>query len=243
MDWMTRTAWLLALGLLVGFSQAKEGERKKQGLTELERAAALAREAETLVIEGKITEAIEKYRKALEVQPQWTQVRFDLGRLEYEKGQIHFFNHRQQKREAAEARASGKFDDAKDKDGKAQEEFDIADPLLQASAKNLRMVIGSQTQPDNLLNAYVWLGTIHSFYEQYSEAKKFFDKASAMNPRGKAMERIRTAQRLVEEELRKREEAKEEPKPREDAPPEKGQGETRDYAPAPGFVDLPRIRR
>ena len=200
---MRQIAWAL-LPLVVGCGTTRSN-------TEI--AAELVREGEQLALDTQTAEAIEKYREALEYQPQWTQARFDLGRLEFEKGQTHFFNHRQQKREADDARASGKFDDAKDKDVEAQKEFDIADPLLQESAKNLRKVIGSQTAPDNLLNAFVWLGTIHSFYEQYSEAKKFFDKAAAMNPKGDAMEKIRRAQQLVEDELNKQAEEQLGPRP------------------------------
>lgn len=169
-----------------------------------ERATILVREGEDLALSEKTAEAIEKYAEALELQPRWTQVRFDLGRLQFLKGQTHFMNKLEHERRANDAREAGDLETVKMEKKLTTEEGEIADPLLDEAAANLKRAIVSGTTPQNQLNGYIWLGTIHADYLKWQAAKDFYAKAKAMRPGGQAEADIDKAIAEVDKEIDKR---------------------------------------
>lgn len=174
------------------------------GLTRDEQATKLVREGEELALAEKTTEAIEKYREGVALQPQWIQARFDLARLEFQKGQTHFMNYLEHDRLAKAAKSAGD-DETFDAERKlAREEKQIAEPLLREALSNLRRVLASGTKPANELNAYIWLGTIHADFEQYQVSLELFQKAKAMKPGGDAEAVIDQAIDAVNREIDKR---------------------------------------
>ena len=62
------------------------------GRTPVERATTLAKDGKEMALRGETTDAIEAFREAVQLVPEWTQIRFDLGRLMFGKGNRHYFN-------------------------------------------------------------------------------------------------------------------------------------------------------
>jgi tetratricopeptide (TPR) repeat protein len=189
-----RSLMALGLVLLIGCSSSQTREQE---------ATDLVYEARELAIAGETTEAIEVYKEALDLVPDWTQVRMDLARLQFEKGKTHFFNHLEREQEAEEATGAGRNDQAKELLEISVKEKEIADALLREASLDVQKVIQSNPSEDNLLNGYLYLGHIEAFYKNWTEAKRYYDRAMAMEPTGEALTKITEALALVESEIDK----------------------------------------
>ena len=106
--------------------------------TPLEKATTLARAGKEMALRGETTEAIEAYGEAVDLAPEWTLIRFDLGRLTFLKGIGHFFNHLEYNRLAEEARGAGDKDLSEQNASEAKEELEIASPMLEIGRASCR---------------------------------------------------------------------------------------------------------
>ncbi|MCZ6603391.1 MAG: hypothetical protein O6952_10320 [Planctomycetota bacterium] len=174
------------------------------GRTPLEKATTLAKEAKQMALRGETTEAIDSFREAVELVPEWTLVRFDLSRLTFLKGIEHFFNHLEYNRLADEARGAGDKEMSEQNASDAKEELEIASPMLDEATRNLSIVIASRNAlRTNVLNAHVWLGQINAARKNWIRAKTHFEEARDMNPSPEHMRKVLKALKVVDEAIDK----------------------------------------
>lgn len=185
--------WVLALGLVVLVGCASTPPE--------EEAAALAKEALLDVQRGDTAAALEKYEEALELNPSWSKVRFDYGRLSFEKGKVHFFNALQAEREADDAASAGQDQLSKDQRLLAETERDVAEGLFEQAERELRRVTQMRTNRDHEFNGFLTLAHIFAFKKDWENAKKFYKRALDMGPQGDAREPIQEAIRLMDAEI------------------------------------------
>ena len=185
--------WVLGIGLAVLVGCA--------GPQPEEEAAQLAAEALDLAERGDTTQAIENYKRAIELVPGWTKVRFDYARLAFEKGKAHFFNALAARRDADAAQANHQLELAKDHRVRAETEGQMADDLFQTAEVELRRVVQMRTNRDHEFNGLLYLAHMYAFKGDWQSAKKYYSRALNMGPQGDARDPIIRAIQLMDEEI------------------------------------------
>lgn len=167
-----------------------------------EEAAGLAKDAVELAERGETAQAIENYKRALELVPSWTKVRFDYARLSFEKGKAHFFNSLQANREAEAAQANHQNEAAREHRIRASSERDLSDSLFVTAERELQRVVQMRTNRDHEFNGFLYLAHMYAFQKDWQRAKKYYDRALKMEPRD-VRPSIMQAIDLMDEEIDK----------------------------------------
>ena len=175
-----------------------------------EKAMKLAKLGDGFAGEGRLGEAIESYRKALDLVPIWTEARFSLGRLEFAKGQRHFLAHLAAAKQAEKVLESGDPKEAEQFKKESEEQRSAGESLLREAAANLRIVAAMKGSPRLQAESSLQLGHISAIFEKWQDAKdhyvkagEIYEKAHGSKPGDPALKKIRQAIKLMDEEIKK----------------------------------------
>ena len=122
-------------------------------------------------------------------------MRFELARLEYEKGELFHLQELKANRKSADFRERGKSEEAKSRQREANKQRAKATPYYRRAQKHLESVVDAEDDEQRAGWAFFLLMRIHLFFENWEDAYDTLEQAILLgNPTGPKLAQMREYQ-------------------------------------------------